>query len=273
MYFDYQTLKKEMMKYNGYGKVVTIDISPFGHEIFAIVPKRKKAEVIIFGGIHAREHITCKLVLEMAKKYTGERVMFIPMINPDGIELCLNGINTLPEGYRKQIIKLNGGEDFSLWKANGRGVDLEKNFDVGFKENSYNHRAGSEGYPGVFAFSEREARTLYHITEDTRPKVAISYHCKGEVIYYGYKDCPDFLEELQPFSEATGYPLRRSEEGSVGYKDWFLYHYKCPAMTIEVGENKYDYPFPYSELDKIMTQNEKVPYLAEELAKKMTKKK
>lgn len=58
--------------------------------------------------------------------------MFVPMVNPDGVELCKRGVTSAPKNVRKSLLRLNGSDDFRAWKANGRAVDLNVNFDAGF---------------------------------------------------------------------------------------------------------------------------------------------
>ena len=53
------------------------------------------------------------------------------MTNPDGVALALGGLSSVKEPSRADFLRgLNGGEDFSLWKANANGVDLNVNFDA-----------------------------------------------------------------------------------------------------------------------------------------------
>ena len=77
---------------------------------------------LIFGGIHAREHITVELLLALWKAFEGDMTL-VPCLNVDGLILATEGIGALGLSAReaKRLIAVNGGsEDFSLWKADGK---------------------------------------------------------------------------------------------------------------------------------------------------------
>ena len=60
---------------------------------------------------------------------------------------------------------------------------------------------------------------------------------------------------LNLFSEISGYKVDDVPYNSsfAGYRDWFIYYYRQPGFTIEVGlgEN----PLPISQFDKIYNDN------------------
>ena len=58
--------------------------------------------------------------------YNKNRLSIVPMVNPDGVDLVLNGPS---QEQKEKLIAMNGGSsDFSGWKANIRGIDLITNF-------------------------------------------------------------------------------------------------------------------------------------------------
>ena len=82
----------------------------------------------------------------------------------------------------------NKGKDFSLWKANARGVDLKVNFDAKWGPGKQNVRyPASANYIGSMPFSEPETRALAEFTKEVKPDATISYHTKGGEIYYGFE--------------------------------------------------------------------------------------
>jgi g-D-glutamyl-meso-diaminopimelate peptidase len=55
----------------------------------------------------------------------------MPMVNPDGVDLVLNGLDRSNPYYNDLIKWNNGSTDFSkTWNANIRGVDLNHNYDA-----------------------------------------------------------------------------------------------------------------------------------------------
>ncbi|MFR1983948.1 MAG: M14 family zinc carboxypeptidase [Christensenellaceae bacterium] len=115
-------------------------------------------------------------------------VWIVPLMNPDGALLSQCGLSSVADGAaRERLLRINGGEDFSLWKANGAGVDLNVNFDADWGEGKRNVRAAaSENYIGPEPFSEPETRALKAFTEEIRPDYTLSYHTKGGEIYWYY---------------------------------------------------------------------------------------
>ena len=83
-----------------------------------------------------------------------------------------------------ELFALNGGDkDFSLWKANARGVDLNVNFAASWGKGKRNLRvAGAENYIGEKPFSEPETLTLKNFTQKIkRQEVLPRYSLRGRV--------------------------------------------------------------------------------------------
>jgi g-D-glutamyl-meso-diaminopimelate peptidase len=60
--------------------------------------------------------------------YLQTSLSIVPIVNPDGVSLVLNGPPE-NETWRNRVIELNNGStDFSGWKASIRGVDLNDQF-------------------------------------------------------------------------------------------------------------------------------------------------
>ena len=204
-------------------------------------------KILITGGIHAREYITTLLCLEMLKGFCrSERiasVYFVPAVNPDGIKIAEN-----------QIID---------YKANAFGVDLNVNFDAKWgsgKKNAF--KRGAENYVGTFPFSEPETRALKNFTLLLRPDITLSYHSKGEEIYWnffqdGEREERDFYLGRQ-IQKATGYKLVTLKGSSGGYKDWCIEKLKIPSFTIEVGGDNLFHPIGKEKLSEIYRKNKKV---------------
>ncbi len=237
--------------------------SLFGREIFCL--HNKGAKALVHGGIHAREHITAKLVVELAKKYKGENICFVPLVNPDGAELCVRGIDTVPISYRNFLLELNShSQDFSLWKANGRAVDLNVNFDADWGMGQSNKRyPSSSDYIGEYAFSETESRALRDYTLNNDFWITVSYHAKGEIIYYGYGNNQRGRSFAKRLSDINNYKVEQSLNSAGGYKDWFCSITDRVGLTIEVGKDEYAHPFPYSEFGDIINKNATITDLIE----------
>ena len=187
------------------------------------------------------------------------------MCSSDLVRLCLDGVNWLYDNRRAvNLQEINGGDDFTLWKANAEGVDLNVNFDAKWGEGEQNvFSAAPQNYVGAEPFSAAESRALADFTTRINPVVTLSYHLKGEEVYYEFFQNPRRLKRDKRYAEAissyTGYPVKTVGGSVGGYKDWCIDKLHIPSYTIEVGADEFSHPFPYSQLSAIVAQNEDLP--------------
>lgn len=238
-------------------------------------------QILIQGGIHAREYITSLLLVEMARNLflndlvKSGGIYFVFLVNPDGAELVLDGINSVGcEITRNYLVSANNGStNFSQYKANINLVDLNTNFNADWGGGSQNvFCPATEDFVGFYPESEREVQSLINFTLQTRPSLTISYHTKGNVIYYGFEgmSSQNLARDQsigESFSELTGYPLIFTENSTGGYKDWCIQTLKIPAYTFEVGDENLPHPLTEESLPEIYARNKDVPLLALEKAK------
>ncbi len=255
-------------------EVGSIGTSTLGQNIpYVFVGQKNGNYMIAQASMHAREHITALLCLCQAKHLLTNQlnmlggIYFVPMANPDGVRLCQEGVGWIDDKVTKtNLVAINGGKhDFSLWKANANGVDINVNFDADWgkgKQNVY-CKAG-QNYVGKSACSEKETLALVDFTQKVSPLVTLSYHCKGEVVYWYFGQTRHRKWRDNRYAKAiaqhTGYALVDDTAGSVGgYKDWCIQSLRIPAYTIEVGCDDFEHPFPYSQFEKILQQNLDLP--------------
>ncbi len=274
--FGYFDLLKETEEFARRGvETGIIGKSALGQEIpYVFIGDKQKDCIIVTGSIHAREHITALLVVNQAKhllknpsaKLDGG-IYFVPMINVDGVRLVQEGVGFVADKQlKKNLIKINGGTDFSLWKANANGVDLNVNFDARWGQGKSNLFFKSPAnYVGKAPHSEIETKNLMRLTLSVNPLATINYHCKGEVIFWRF-----FQQNKQQLwyhykiaksvSQLTGYKLVANEAGSCGgYKDWCILRLGIPSLTVEVGSDKYGHPYPYTQFEDIYNKNVDIP--------------
>lgn len=238
---------------------------------YIFLGRKNKHVLLVAAGVHAREHITCKLVSEQIFEYLLDGtdlkggIYFVPMLNIDGIRLCQEGPGFIEDEQRKNfLIKVNGGKDFSLWKANANAVDINVNFDAHWGTGEQNlFFPAPFNYVGSHPMSEKETIALAEFTKHIQAQFTVSYHCKGEVIYWRYFQEKERLWRDYRYarfvSAHTGYKLMKQTESSGGFKDWCVETLKIPALTVEVGNDNFQHPFPYSELGDIIKRNKMVP--------------
>lgn len=250
-------------------QAIRVGRSAFGRSLWAFRVGDGKG-MLLFGAIHAREWCTVPIVwqayldyrtLWLASDGTLPGADFVPLSNPDGVELALHGLSTAPVSVRRYLAEINKGVDFSLWKANGRGVDLNVNFDAGWGKGLGNRFSPSpSSYVGMYPGSEAETAALVDLTLAQGYKGVLAYHCKGEVAYYGYV-APDGDRTLACHSERIalalckqwGYTPTPSVGSHGGYKDWYATRYPQGAcLTVEVGRDEYPHPYPAWDVDRLV---------------------
>ena len=230
-------------------------------------------KILIVASIHAREYITSYLVANLAKDYKGAYpIDFIPMLNPDGVFLCRNGVTSIKNRPKlaKDLLAINKSPNFSLWKANARCVDLNVNYDADWGEGISNKRYkhGSD-YIGEYPHSEIETQIIVNLLEKNNYTMIVSYHSKGEEIYWGYKSDTRYKKEATLIAKKLGYALKESHGSAGGLKDYFTLKYKRLGLTIEVGKDKFNHPYPMSELPQLIKQHSNSLELMCLIAKKL----
>lgn len=272
--FGYDDLLKEVELFCRNGvETGNIGESELGRRIpYVFVGQKNGNYLIVQAAIHAREHLTALLAVNLAKHLVRNPqlnllggIYFVPMVNPDGVCLCRQGVGSVADKTRKSnLLTINGGSDFSLWKANADGVDLNVNFDARWGEGVKNgFFKSSENYVGKYPLCARETRALVAFTKRIKPCVTLSYHLKGEEIYweFGQKSHRKFRDKryAEAIAKYTGYKIKSSSGSVGGYKDWCVESLKIPAFTIEVGNDNFSHPFPYEQFKTIYSQNEDLP--------------
>ncbi len=208
--------------------------------------------------IHGREFVTAYLSLEFLRRGVKRgSVWVIPLSNPDGALLSEIGLSSLPENQREKLLALCGGKaDLPRWKANADGVDLNVNFDAGWGTGKKNVFApAGENYVGEFPFSAPESRALKEFTEAVRPDFTVSWHTKGEELYWRFRQ-PLFraLRDkrlAKILGRAICCPLRESRGSAGGYKDWCVEALKIPAFTVEIGGDGLSHPIGKEHLPEL----------------------
>ena len=295
--YSYQSMEQDIhalqVEYGSLLKVDSIGTTADGRKLYQIIigdPKAKK-HILVFGSIHAREYITTSVVMMQAEtllrnlkspqaEYHGigyqellkdTAVHIVPMVNPDGVSISQFGLEGLQKAETRQtlyrIYEMDDAVELEpylrMWKSNAEGVDLNRNFDALWS--AYNDHLGhpsSDHYKGEKPESTAEAAALTALTDKYQFDRTISYHARGNVIYWYFAQQGTFLDESRRFAEAigqvTGYPLDADYEklDPAGYKDWAIQKKQIPSLTIEVGTG--DVPVNMNQLPEIYEKNKYV---------------
>ncbi len=237
-------------------QVSSIGTSELGRDLTLLIVGDPDApnHVLIHASIHAREHMTSWVVMaiteyRLSRGLAGcEDTCFhiIPMVNPDGVTLAQTGELTAQQLSIYRQDKANGYTSASqsvyasTWKANGLGVDLNRNFDAAWRATSSRSNPSAERYKGESPCSAAETAALRDYTLALMPDVTVSCHSTGSVIYYEYgnKTAPNAASKSlgQAVKAVSGYSLvGQSGLDAAGYKDWCIDSLEIPSITIEMG--------------------------------------
>ncbi|MGM9637410.1 MAG: M14 family zinc carboxypeptidase [Eubacteriales bacterium] len=191
----------------------------------------------------------------------------IPMLNPDGVDLCIHGKEAPCLAGRQEAVMRLGQicpkGDFSAWQSNARGVDLNHNYDASFTaykqlEKEQSITAGPTRYAGEYPESEPESGALAGLIRRAREHLSavISLHSQGKEIYWtsnGFA-LPGGFERAMGFSRLCGYTLSEPSGMAAygGLTDYLLTSLRLHALTVECGKGKN--PLPMSDLPEILEE-------------------
>lgn len=210
--------------------------------------------VVYFDGLHhAREPMSMTVLMyymywllenygidpEATYLVNNRRMLFIPIVNPDGYV------------YNQSISPNGGGQ----WRKNrsfnaggSRGVDLNRNYGYqwGYDNSGSSPTPTSETYRGPSAWSEPEPRAVRDYATARNPVIGFSSHSvAGRYLNpYGYKDTvvayEYYAEFAGDFSRWNNYlfgtvaqMLNYTSNGTT--RDFFHHDLNCLMWTPEIG--------------------------------------
>ena len=274
--YDHSTMLNDIRRLQSvypFIQTPTIGDSVLGRNIPEILVGTGSKRIHYNASFHANEWITTPILMTFLNDYLLSltnlnpirgrftfplyqqmTLSLVPMVNPDGVNLVIFGPTTASEPWRSRVIQWNGGSsDFSGWKANIRGVDLNDQFPAEWeKERDRNPKVpGPRDYGGESPLSEPEAIAMADMTRRRDLARVLAFHTQGEVIYWGFENMePPEAETLaNEFSRVSGYEPVKSLESYAGYKDWFIQDWRRPGFTVELGQGTN--PLPITQFDEI----------------------
>ena len=200
-----------------------------------------------------------------AEIFSYASIYIAPAVNPDGIDL-VTGELTEGEFYQNavRISKNYPAIPFpDGWKANIRGIDLNLQYPAEWEIARRNKFAlgfvspAPSDYVGSAPLVAPESRAMYDFTLALSPRLTLSYHTQGRVIYWKFLDYePENSRQIaDTFAALSGYEVEETPyaSGFAGYKDWFIQDFNRPGYTIEAGLGRN--PLPISDFGRIYAEN------------------
>ncbi|MFY3792597.1 M14 family metallopeptidase [Ureibacillus sp. MALMAid1270] len=250
----------------------SIGNSVLGRNIPEVLLGNGSKRVHYNGSFHANEWITTPVIMTFLNDYLlsltnqtpirglntfplyqQSMLSIVPMVNPDGVNLVING-PTEAEPYRSRVIEWNNDSmDFSGWKANINGVDLNDQFPANWEaERERNPKTpGPRDYGGEAPLTEPEAIAMADLTRRRDFAWILAFHTQGRVIYWGYENLepPESEIMVNEFAKVSGFTPEQTIESYAGFKDWFIQDWRRPGFTVELGSGVN--PLPLSQFDEI----------------------
>lgn len=265
-YKQMQTDMKELvLQYSDYCTLNPIGLSVEGRSIYDFVIGNPKAgnSLLVVSTLHAREYICSTVLMREIEYYLRNynspidgtipaellnniQIHYVVMANPDGVTISQT--------------------KHARWKANSRGVDLNRNFPA--KKFVVVGKKGSEGYSGKKALSEPETKAITALTQNLKNDQnllgVINYHAMGQIVF---GDCSNknikietqtmykIARDLTGYKDAGGYSSGKSSGGG-SYREYVMDMLKIPSITLEVGRTIA--PCSYSEYNSAFNKNKLV---------------
>ena len=296
--YSYQKMENDLQLLAGYyPQYMTLDTAGVttadGRNLYVIYFGNQNAsrQIFICAATHAREYMTAQLVMKQLEYYcahyedgsyngTAYRDIFentcfviVPMVNPDGVLISQFG----EEGLNREDLRQNLRAIYELdkngvytdeaydtyltrWKANGMGVDLNRNYSPGW-ESVTDRTAPSSGlYKGTQPGSEAESQAFMNIVDGlSNPLLAISYHSYGSLVYWQYGQAEPLWSknhQLAAHVEALTTYYQAGYSNEAGFSNWCVNVKGIPSVTIETG--LVPTPLPLDQFELLWSQNKEM---------------
>lgn len=281
-------IKELVKKYPSIISYQSLGKTKFNRDIWAVKLGKGKTNILINASHHAREWITTNLVMNMLEAYAREyenqeevggykvndllnkiSIYFVPMVNPDGVTLQQKGISAFPKEVQEDLIRMNGGSyNFTRWKANAEGIDLNRQYPAGWGSlDTGGYTPYYQFYKGEYPLQAAEVKVLTDFVYKIKPEIAVSYHSTGRRVYWYFSKEQKNIERDHQIAlkigKLTGYEVEEpiNESSGGGFSDWFVQEFERPGITPEVCYLLYETEVPLYEYDEIWKRNRNVGLL------------
>jgi len=196
---------------------------------------------------------------ELLQTYT---ILFVPLLNPDGYMISLEGFDCIRDEKLKEIC-IATGVPHQEWKFNARGIDINRNFPS---------RLWRPKFVGDYPASENETWALIRLFNEYKSLGFLDFHSRGKQIFYYRSQMPDSYNKklhtiAKRLKKVTNYRLSGPEE-EINPSDsggntvhYYSEYFGKPALTIETVDEEAPFPLDISYREK--TYEEIMPLIIE----------
>ena len=280
MGYDYEQFLKDARRLRSlypFMEFFSIGESVMEKKIYCLKLGEGKKKLFVNGAHHGLEYLTSAFLMKFLEDSArcialGEdlfgfspAILFkkaslyaVPMVNPDGVDIAIHGIDITNPHHRK-LISMVGIHSFNkVWQANANGVDINHNYNAGWRVVEV--LPSPSKYSGPYSESEPETKAIVDFVRGENFDMLIAFHSQGGEIYYDYDGKAEkrARELALEFSSLSGYSPSTPEDSASfgGCKDWFIEEFGKAGFTIEIGHGKN--PLPLEMLDDIYEENAKI---------------
>lgn len=252
--YSYTDMKRDLKKLKkAYSSILKVNVAGKSldkRNLYYVTLGNAKAKKTVYveTSVHAREYMNTKFMMKViedycrgydTKKYQGKnystifnkiKLVIMPMVNPDGVTISQYGPKKIRDTkLRQNLYKMKNGVAFREWKANARGVDINRNYAEGFSREGAKS-PGYKNYAGKKSVSEPETKAQISVVEKVKPNVVICYHQAGEVMYHRkHTKLSSMLYSMTKYTHII------SDEKQYGTFSDYLDDRKILNCTLETG--------------------------------------
>ena len=256
----------------------TVGTSVDGRPIYQIILGNKNAKNAIYvqSTVHGREWMNSWIMMEQLELccnnwntisphgitykdiFNNCCIYLLPMVNPDSVVISQLGFNGINDAVIRSNCKaMPGANNPSKWKANAHGVDLNRQFSVGWNTRVDTLIPSSENYNGTAPFTEPEAVAMKNAMAQREFVAGVTYHSMEGAIYWDLNQNEDIRNKALVLathcSNITGYKLGGLSACKGLEYNYMNYAENTPMVCIETGTVQC--PLPYNQFKPLLRQN------------------
>lgn len=255
-------------------------------------------KILIMGSEHAREYVTTNLIMRSIDTYSQAYIQnkkidktsvknvldnvtfyFVPMVNIDGVQLVLGTSTSKDKNTAKKYVgKKHYNKNKNRWKANVRGVDLNRNYPFRWSKGRSSKKRSYMSFKGKKQASEPEVKAIVNLCSNNQFAFMFTMHSRGQVVYWKDKYSgvvPGASTLINKVKSITGYrkmPTSRWSTCTGESAKWFRAVYNKPAFTIELTPSYAAYKKAPKNFDKYVWKKNKSLFLRTALTTSPTDK-